>query len=116
MLKMQHEHWLNCSFFKGEKAAKQIKASLAKEKVKNIPETNVRKLDVSSQKDVRRFAREIQDEFPTINVLINNAGIGGEAGPNMATKPARHSVDGHELIMATNYYGFVYTFDISFFR
>jgi hypothetical protein len=33
------------------------------------------KLDLSSQKDVKRFAKEIDEKFPRLNYLINNAGM-----------------------------------------
>lgn len=54
--------------------------------------------DLSSQKDIRKVAAEIKNEYPVIDVLVNNAG---------AIIPQRLlSVDGIEMTWATNHLGY----------
>jgi len=53
--------------------------------------------DMSSQASVRALAEEIQQKYPRLDVLINNAGGGA---------PARKlSTDGIEMTLATNHLG-----------
>jgi NAD(P)-dependent dehydrogenase (short-subunit alcohol dehydrogenase family) len=54
--------------------------------------------DFSSMQAVRDFADTIAGDYPTLDLLVNNAGIalGGE-------QPRRSSDDGHELQFAVNY-------------
>jgi NAD(P)-dependent dehydrogenase (short-subunit alcohol dehydrogenase family) len=52
--------------------------------------------DLSSLRDVRRLGSEVAGGQERLDVLVNNAGIGG-AGPRQA------SVDGYELRFAVNY-------------
>jgi NAD(P)-dependent dehydrogenase (short-subunit alcohol dehydrogenase family) len=52
--------------------------------------------DLSSLQDVRRLGSEVAGGQERLDVLVNNAGIGG-AGPRRA------SVDGYELHFAVNY-------------
>jgi NAD(P)-dependent dehydrogenase (short-subunit alcohol dehydrogenase family) len=52
--------------------------------------------DLSSLREVRRLGSEVAGGQERLDVLVNNAGIGG-AGPRQA------SVDGHELRFAVNY-------------
>jgi NAD(P)-dependent dehydrogenase (short-subunit alcohol dehydrogenase family) len=59
-------------------------------------------LDLSSQKDVRRFAKVVGDRFPRIHYLVNNAGKGGRI---YAPKVPQITEDGFEKIMSTNYFG-----------
>jgi NAD(P)-dependent dehydrogenase (short-subunit alcohol dehydrogenase family) len=53
--------------------------------------------DLSSQASVKEVAAEILAKYPAIHVLINNAGIN--------TDHRQRSVDGVELILATNHLG-----------
>ncbi len=58
-------------------------------------------LDLSSQADVKRFAKEIKSKYSKLHYLINNSGLGStryDLRPEM-TK------DGYESVMATNYLG-----------
>lgn len=54
--------------------------------------------DLSSQRDIRRVAREILDAHPRIDVLINNAG--GIFGERLLTE------DGLEMTFALNHLGY----------
>ncbi len=55
-------------------------------------------LDVSSLASVRAAARTFRERHPTLDVLVNNAGV-------LVSKPRRCSIDGHELTWATNLLG-----------
>jgi NAD(P)-dependent dehydrogenase (short-subunit alcohol dehydrogenase family) len=59
---------------------------------------SVMQLDTSSQASIREFARRFKNEHSRLDVLVNNAGI------NVQTK--RRSVDGIELVFATNVLGY----------
>ncbi|WP_207308682.1 SDR family oxidoreductase [Marinobacter caseinilyticus] len=54
-------------------------------------------LDVSSLESVRTAAAEILERFPTLDVLVNNAGV--------AKVRREESVDGFEMTLATNHLG-----------
>src|SRR5260370_16977337 len=54
-------------------------------------------LDMSSFASVRAAARRFAAGHPTLDVLVNNAGI--------ATRNRQLSADGHELTWATNFLG-----------
>lgn len=58
---------------------------------------DVIKLDLSSTKSVNYFAEVVKSKTEIIDVLINNAG--------MVSRDKKESVDGFDLIMATNYLG-----------
>lgn len=58
----------------------------------------VKKLDLSSLKSVREFAKEINTEEDRLDVLIHNAGT-AETFRKQVTE------DGIEMTMATNHYG-----------
>ena len=60
----------------------------------------VMKMDASSQKSIREFAREFRKKYRRLDVLINNA-----AG-NRGTLPKINSADGIELTFATNVLGY----------
>ena len=51
--------------------------------------------DLSSLKEVDAMAREINERFPDLRVVVANAGV--------TTKTRRESVDGHELTFAVNH-------------
>ena len=53
--------------------------------------------DLSSQASVRALAEEIQQKYPRLDVLVNNAGGGAPAG--------KLSADGIEMTLATNHLG-----------
>ncbi len=55
--------------------------------------------DLSSLTETRAMAKALERDFPRIDVLINNAGIG--TGP--PNTPRQESADGHELRFAVNY-------------
>ena len=76
---------------KGEAAAQRIRAEVPGAQVE------VRALDLSSLASVRAFAAAITGEAPTIDLLVNNAGI-------MMT-PAQKTTDGYELQLGTNHLG-----------
>jgi NAD(P)-dependent dehydrogenase (short-subunit alcohol dehydrogenase family) len=60
--------------------------------------------DFASLAEVRRFAEDILRDYPTVHVLVNNAGIWVNDGDR------RVSADGHELHFAVNYLsGFLLT-------
>jgi NAD(P)-dependent dehydrogenase (short-subunit alcohol dehydrogenase family) len=62
--------------------------------------------DLASLADVRKFAAEVDTTRPHIDLLINNAGIGG--GGTIGKR--QESRDGHELRFAVNYLaGFLLT-------
>jgi NAD(P)-dependent dehydrogenase (short-subunit alcohol dehydrogenase family) len=56
--------------------------------------------DLSALSEVRRLAQDIARDYPRLDVLINNAGV-GPGGPS--EKGRRLSADGHELCFAVNY-------------
>lgn len=58
----------------------------------------VKKLDLSSLKSVREFAKEINTEEDRLDVLIHNAGTA-------ETFRKKVTEDGIEMTMATNHYG-----------
>jgi NAD(P)-dependent dehydrogenase (short-subunit alcohol dehydrogenase family) len=63
--------------------------------------------DLSSLAEVRKLASAVHKDHPWIDVLVNNAGIGG--GGAGATR--QQSQDGHELRFAVNYLaGFLLTY------
>ena len=76
---------------KGEAVAQKIRDA--------VPDAHVevRELDLSALASVRMFAAELTAGAPTLDLLVNNAGI-------MQTPPSR-TVDGYELQFATNHLG-----------
>jgi len=76
---------------KGEAAAQRIRDAVPSARVE------VRELDLSSLESVRAFAAELTGGAPTLDLLVNNAGI-------MQTPPSR-TVDGYELQLGTNHLG-----------
>jgi NAD(P)-dependent dehydrogenase (short-subunit alcohol dehydrogenase family) len=54
--------------------------------------------DLGSLDEVRALAARVRDEHPRLDLLINNAGIGGASND-----PRRTSADGYELVFAVNY-------------
>jgi NAD(P)-dependent dehydrogenase (short-subunit alcohol dehydrogenase family) len=55
--------------------------------------------DLSSLEQVRRLAEEVERDHARLDLLVNNAGIGGGGGRSRREE----SVDGHELRFAVNY-------------
>lgn len=76
---------------KGEQAATLIR--------KQIPNAAlvIQELDLASLASVRRFAAEFQQQYTTLDILCNNAGI-------MAI-PRRTTADGFEMQLGTNHLG-----------
>jgi NAD(P)-dependent dehydrogenase (short-subunit alcohol dehydrogenase family) len=79
---------------KGNKTAAEITKRTGSSKLV------VMKIDTSSQKSIREFAREFRRKYRRLDVLVNNA-----AG-NRGTLPKINSVDGIELTFATNVLGY----------
>lgn len=76
---------------KGETAAKEMRDAVPGARVE------VRELDLSSLESVRAFAASFTSATPTLDLLINNAGI-------MMTPPSQ-TADGFELQFGTNHLG-----------
>jgi NAD(P)-dependent dehydrogenase (short-subunit alcohol dehydrogenase family) len=76
--------------------AETIAAEISRETVSRKIEPML--LDVSSRESIRRFAEQMNERFPRVDILINNAGIWA---PNR-----EESVDGIELTWATNVLGY----------
>jgi len=79
---------------KGNKVADEIKRGTGTSKLA------VMKIDTSSQKSIREFAKEFRRRYRRLDVLINNA------ASNRGTLPKVNSVDGIELTFATNVLGY----------
>jgi NAD(P)-dependent dehydrogenase (short-subunit alcohol dehydrogenase family) len=54
--------------------------------------------DLGSLGEVKALADRVKDQHSRLDLLINNAGIGGASND-----PRRTSTDGHELVFAVNY-------------
>ena len=76
---------------RGMSAAKDIKARNPNALLE------VMSLDLSSLSSVRRFAKELKQKEPKIDILINNAGV--------MMCPKQNTVDGFEMQLATNHLG-----------
>lgn len=79
---------------KGNEVAQEIT------KHNGSPKAVVMEIDTSSRESIRRFAREFQNKYDRLDVLINNA------SGNRGTLPKVNSVDGIELTFATNVLGY----------
>lgn len=75
-------------------------AALAEEISKNGSDSTavVMEVDVSSQRSIRDFSRELRGRYPRLDVLVNNAGT--------AQLDRHETVDGIELTFATNVLGY----------
>lgn len=76
------------------------KADIAKEKIQqHVPNADleVMEIDLSSLQSVRKFAKDYQDTYDTLDVLINNAGV--------MAPPFSKTEDGFELQLGANYLG-----------
>ncbi len=78
-----------------EKGQKTLHQLLTKTGNKNLKYFNA---DFSSLQSVRDLGGQIKKEYQNIDILINNAGIGGGK-----TNTRSLSVDGYELVLAVNY-------------
>lgn len=67
------------------------------------PEVLDEQFDVSQREAMFAFAERVLKRFGTVDVVINNAGIGGEGMPTWAT-----SIGGYERVMNINFYGVVH--------
>jgi NAD(P)-dependent dehydrogenase (short-subunit alcohol dehydrogenase family) len=76
---------------KAARAAGQIAAASPGARVSTV------RLDLASQASVRTAAKEIRDQFPALDLLINNAGV--------MEVPYQRTEDGFELTLATNHLG-----------
>ena len=79
---------------KGNKVAAEITRATGASKLV------VMKIDTSSQKSIRKFAKEFRQKYRRLDVLINNAACSRGALPKV------NSVDGIELTFATNVLGY----------
>ena len=57
------------------------------------------RLDLSSLKSVREFAKQVAESESRVDILVNNAGVPVTTGPPVET------VDGYEQQWAANYLG-----------
>jgi len=76
------------------------KANAAKEKIQQqVPnaDLDVMEIDLSSLQSVRKFAKDYQNKYTTLDVLINNAGV--------MAPPYTKTEDGYELQLGANYLG-----------
>jgi NAD(P)-dependent dehydrogenase (short-subunit alcohol dehydrogenase family) len=80
-----------------EKAVNEIKS--------RNPGANITalKLDLSSLKSVREFAKQITESESKVDILVNNANV-----PVVVFGPAQETVDGYEMQLGTNYLGITY--------
>jgi NAD(P)-dependent dehydrogenase (short-subunit alcohol dehydrogenase family) len=78
---------------KGEACLQTIRSATGNDKLKYY------NADFSSLKAAHRLAEELRADQSRLDVLINNAGVGGRPG----TRIRRESTDGHELCFAVNY-------------
>ncbi|GGK20755.1 short-chain dehydrogenase [Streptomyces camponoticapitis] len=76
----------------GERAAKDIR------RTSPDAEIHVRQLDLASLRSVRAFAKGMNDDFPAIDLLVNNAGV-------LHLGPARTTDDGFETHFGVNMLG-----------
>jgi NAD(P)-dependent dehydrogenase (short-subunit alcohol dehydrogenase family) len=89
---------------RGERALDEIRASTGDGKLRYC------NADFSSLDEVRRLAQEVSAREERLNVLINNAGIGGGPRGNRERVLSR---DGHELRFQVNYLaGFLLTTEL----
>ncbi|XP_022915830.2 retinol dehydrogenase 12-like [Onthophagus taurus] len=63
----------------------------------NNPNVRGKHLDLASLDSVRKFCKEIYEEEDRLDILINNAGVGGA--------PLGHTSDGIQIHMQINYFG-----------
>lgn len=77
---------------KGKSVLQKIQKETHNEKLKYY------NADFSSLVAVRQFAKEVQEDWNQLDVLINNAGLGERGGA-----PREESKDGYELLFAVNY-------------
>ncbi len=75
----------------GEQARDEIIAATGNTNIEFIA------CDVTSFAEVRRMTEQVKENYPRLDVLINNAGI--------TESVRRESVDGFEMTMATNFLG-----------
>ena len=76
---------------KAEEAAKQLRAESPRAAI------SADALDLASLESIRAFSQRAREKFPTVHVLINNAGV-------MAL-PKRQTADGFEMQLGTNHLG-----------
>lgn len=78
----------------------EAKANAAKDKIlASVPSADLHVLliDLTDLDSVRTFAKQFQEQFPKLDVLINNAGV--------MMPPYTQTQDGFELQMGANYFG-----------
>lgn len=78
---------------KGRAVTEEIRLATANDHVRYY------NADLASLEETAGLARNILADQPSLQVLINNAGI----GPKSPDSPRRGSADGHEMFFAVNY-------------
>lgn len=63
----------------GEKAVKEIKEKIATDATKDA-QVEFRIVDLGQLKQVKSFAEQMKQELSSLDLLINNAGIGASPG------------------------------------
>ncbi len=82
------------SLERGSSALKDVRQAAASERVELM------QVDLSSQASIRQFARDYQQRFPRLDVLIHNA-----ANFDLTLKQPLLTAEGVETIFATNHVG-----------
>jgi NAD(P)-dependent dehydrogenase (short-subunit alcohol dehydrogenase family) len=83
---------------RGEQARQQLRAE-------GFDQLAVIELDVTSDESVRRAAEAVRQHTPSLDALINNAGIIGGAGQ----QPSTVALETLRAVLETNFYGVVRT-------
>jgi retinol dehydrogenase-12/retinol dehydrogenase-13 len=82
---------------KGERARRSVMGATGRD-------VELAVVDLASRKSIRAFARDLAARHPRLDVLVNNAGIWSES--------RKLSVDGVELVWATNVLGYFLVTDL----
>ena len=72
-----HEHHVNCSLFPTSARALQTAASC---KAKGAAAIDVHGIDLSKSAEVNKFIQAVLAKYETVDVLVNNAGMGTPSG------------------------------------
>jgi NAD(P)-dependent dehydrogenase (short-subunit alcohol dehydrogenase family) len=64
-------------------------------------------IDVTDEKSVQMAAKQIDEDFGLLDVLINNAGVSGVAGDGVIRKPSELTANDFRLVYETNVFAVV---------